>query len=190
MDSIFLISLVLIISILTITEGQFRPDGPRDPYAFDGAEDTRGGPGRSNDFGGPDGQRGPGGQNGFGGPDGHRGSGGQNGFGGPDGRRGPGGPGGHRGPGGPPNMLQLFSACAEMGQALRQKHTEMMKNGEIGYRNCQGGDISTCRQKDMKTVRCAVEEKPSQKCMDQIMAFMTGDICNDGSIVTPTYETV
>ncbi|GIZ05130.1 hypothetical protein CEXT_465031, partial [Caerostris extrusa] len=153
MDSILLISLVLIITILTFTDGQFRPDGPRDPYAFDRAEDPRGGPGRSNDFGGPDGHRGPGGQNGFGGPGGHRG---------------PGGPGGHRGPGGPPNM-------------------SMMKNGEIGYRNCQG---EIFQLKDMKTVRCAVQEKPSQKCMDQIMAFMTGDICNDGNVVTPIYETV
>ncbi|GBL84286.1 hypothetical protein AVEN_118666-1 [Araneus ventricosus] len=108
------------------------------------------------------------------------GRGGPGRFGGPP-HGGPhGGPGGHRGPRGPPpNMLDMFPACKTLAEPMRAKHCELHDNGEIGPRNCQGGDHKVCMLRDMETVRCAVSEQPEQDCIDDILAFIQGDICEE-----------
>ncbi|GFU46568.1 uncharacterized protein NPIL_98721 [Nephila pilipes] len=129
-----------------------------------GQDEFVGPPGRPDQFGGP-----PENPGAFRGPPG-----------GPDafGRspRGPDGPGGPRRHG--PSVLELFPACKQMSDTMREKHKELMQNGQIGPRNCQQQDRRACMQNDMKTVRCAITEKPSKDCMDQFIAFMQGDTCS------------
>ncbi|CAL1292301.1 unnamed protein product [Larinioides sclopetarius] len=115
-----------------------------------------------------------------GGPGGWRGGPPHGGPGGPPhgGPGGPphGGPGGPRGP--PPNMYDMLPACKTLAESMRAKHRELHDSGEIGPGNCQDGDHKVCMQRDMETVRCAVSEQPEQACIDEMMAFIQGDVCN------------
>ncbi|GBL84296.1 hypothetical protein AVEN_118673-1 [Araneus ventricosus] len=106
--------------------------------------------------------------------------------------RGPhGGPGGHRGPPGPPpNIYDMFPACASLAEAMRTKHFEMMGSGQIGPGNCPERDHKVCIQRDMETMRCEITEEAPQKCMDEVMAFMRGDICNGGGGETDGEKTL
>ncbi|XP_055952939.1 pulmonary surfactant-associated protein A-like [Argiope bruennichi] len=156
-------------------------------FAISACAQSKGGGGR--------GGRGPGGpppQGGWGGNgrpppqrDPHGGWGGPPPPGGPHGRWGGhggphGGPGGHRGPHGPPNIYDMFPACASLAESMRTKHCEMMQSGQIGPRNCKEQNHKKCMQRDMEAVRCEITEETPEECMDQIIAFIQGDMCNGG----------
>ncbi|GBL84284.1 hypothetical protein AVEN_118665-1 [Araneus ventricosus] len=126
---------------------------------------------KAQDAYGPDGPGGPGGPGGPPGPPG-----------GPFGHGGPRGPGGKHGPPPPISILEMFPACANMAQAMRETHKELMRNSQIGPRSCRGSDdFRVCWRRGMETVRCAITETPSDDCMDQISAFMKGDVCNSAT---------
>ncbi|GBL84294.1 hypothetical protein AVEN_118671-1 [Araneus ventricosus] len=65
-----------------------------------------------------------------------------------------------------------------------------MESGQIGPGNCPEGDHKVCIQRDMETMRCEITEETPQKCMDEVMAFIRGDICNGGGEETDEQTTL
>ncbi|CAL1292300.1 unnamed protein product [Larinioides sclopetarius] len=126
---------------------------------------------KAKDANGPDGLGEPGGPGGPPGP-----------HGGPFEDGGPRGPGGKHGPPPPMSILELFPACENIAQAMRETHKEMMHNNQIGPRSCQkSDDFRACWRRGIEAVRCAISEKPSEDCMDQISTFIKGDVCNSAT---------
>ncbi|XP_055951374.1 uncharacterized protein LOC129987418 [Argiope bruennichi] len=72
----------------------------------------------------------------------------------------------------------IFPACKPVGDAMRSKFVEFLRSGQIGPRACKGQNQATCTKNDVKKVRCAVTEAPSDECVAQIKAFIQGNECN------------
>ncbi|GIY54024.1 hypothetical protein CDAR_67391 [Caerostris darwini] len=75
-----------------------------------------------------------------------------------------------------PKILELFPACHEFGTAMRMKKREMVKAGKLGPSVCEQ-DLQLCWMNDVKVVRCKVQENPPQECLNQITAYVKGEIC-------------